>query len=105
MRGFIFLIICLLFWLIYQDLSKSPLLSGQASEPLSSAATVTSAGSYTAVRMQIEAGDTILSLTEKLNGSKPINIDQLRKDFNTLNPDAFSQSLQIGQFYEFPLYH
>lgn len=108
MKGFVFIIICLLIWLIYQDLSKSPLLTAPAAPSLANSSeltTVSQPASYTAVRMQVEAGDTILSLTEKINGSRSINIEQLKRDFIALNPEQAHQALQIGQFYEFPLYH
>lgn len=102
MRAFLFIIICLLFWVIYQDLARSPLLQGlpNAEQRFATAQIST----YTAIRMQAEPGDTLLSLAEKINGNRSIDIEKLIKDFKTLNPDAPDTVLTFGQYYEFPLY-
>lgn len=103
MRAVIFIIFCFLLWIIYQDLTRSPLLQGipRMVDGPSQLQTAT----YTSVRMQVQPGDTMLSLTEKINGNRTIDIEQLVKDFKTLNPEIDNTALSVGQYYNFPLYH
>ncbi|WP_347549576.1 hypothetical protein ABFG93_18950 [Pseudalkalibacillus hwajinpoensis] len=50
-----------------------------------------------------KAGDTVLSLVEKENGTIPVSIDTIVHDFETLNKIPPTQ-IQIGQQYKIPTY-
>ena len=58
------------------------------------------------VKVKFERGDTFLSISERINGSSisTIPIEQLIADFEKLNPNVNVHSLNIGHYYNFPIY-
>ncbi|MBN8208301.1 hypothetical protein JI666_06065 [Bacillus sp. NTK071] len=52
---------------------------------------------------QVNAGDTVLSLVEKANGTIPVSIDTIVHDFETLN-EIPPTRIQIGKKYRIPTY-
>ncbi|TKD70143.1 LysM peptidoglycan-binding domain-containing protein [Pseudalkalibacillus hwajinpoensis] len=52
---------------------------------------------------QVKAGDTVLSLVEKANGTIPVSIDTIVHDFETLN-EIPPNRIQIGKKYRIPTY-
>ena len=52
---------------------------------------------------QINAGDTVLSLVEKANGSVPVSIETIVHDFESLNK-IHPTKIQIGKEYKIPTY-
>lgn len=49
--------------------------------------------------VQIEPGDTVISLIEKEEGSLPVSIEQIIKDFKKLNNGLEPEKIKIGQTY------
>ncbi|RYG74712.1 hypothetical protein EU245_00590 [Lentibacillus lipolyticus] len=61
--------------------------------------------SLTGVNVQVDKGDTVLSVVEELNGQqKKLNITQIMEDFKTLNPDENPLRIVPDEYYYFPLY-
>ncbi|MRG86609.1 LysM peptidoglycan-binding domain-containing protein [Salinibacillus xinjiangensis] len=58
---------------------------------------------YKPVSHTVSAGDTVLSIAEKVN-SRSIPIQKILEDFQTLNPDADPHNIRIGETYFFPEY-
>jgi cell division protein YceG involved in septum cleavage len=56
------------------------------------------------VKVKVKAGETVLSVAEHLNPSKPVPINQLIHDFKQLNPDTDPNQIQVGETYRFPTY-
>jgi hypothetical protein len=55
--------------------------------------------------VKVNAGDTVLSIVEQLaQDSVPVPIQQVVKDFKTLNNRISPEDIQIGREYKFPLY-
>ncbi|MCG5103062.1 hypothetical protein [Oceanobacillus alkalisoli] len=55
--------------------------------------------------IKIEAGDTVLSVTEEINTFDYLDIEQIKEDFAMLNPGVDADSLVPSSFYYFPLYN
>ncbi|MBY6035476.1 LysM peptidoglycan-binding domain-containing protein [Fictibacillus nanhaiensis] len=53
---------------------------------------------------EVNPGDTLISVVEKLNSNGDYSIISMIKDFKTLNPGVNPESIQIGQTYKFPSY-
>ncbi|MEC0664699.1 LysM domain-containing protein [Priestia flexa] len=57
------------------------------------------------IEVRVKAGDTVLSIIEKaLKGSIPVSINQLSKDFTSLNNGLSPHEIQVGKTYKFPTY-
>jgi hypothetical protein len=55
--------------------------------------------------VKVKAGDTVLSIVEQLaQNYVPVPIQQVVKDFKTLNKGISPEDIQIGRSYKFPLY-
>lgn len=58
-----------------------------------------------AIRVRIQPGDTVLSITEQINQQLPhIDIMQIMNDFKTINPNVDPYHLQSDIVYYFPVY-
>jgi hypothetical protein len=58
------------------------------------------------LKVKIEAGDTVLTVMEKINPSlSDLNIEQIMEDFSLLNPNIDPNHLQSNRFYFFPKYN
>ncbi|HEX7064303.1 MAG TPA: LysM domain-containing protein [Bacillales bacterium] len=56
-------------------------------------------------KIKVKPGQTVLSIVEKVNGSNPVSIQKIVHDFEQLNPDVNANQIQIGETYQFPVYH
>jgi hypothetical protein len=92
-------------WTSFYDVTKGTLnFIGNPSTVQPAAASVQPPNSKPFRSVSIKAGDTVLSINEKLNPSSDINIQQVISDFQTLNNGADPNHIQIGKNYRFPLY-
>lgn len=57
--------------------------------------------------ISVKHGETVLSIVEELNGDRinAININNILKDFQSLNPKSDPHFLKINTEYRFPLYN
>ncbi|MUV39624.1 hypothetical protein JNUCC1_03502 [Lentibacillus sp. JNUCC-1] len=59
------------------------------------------------IEVQVEAGDTVLTVVEHVNHGlhQSFDVNRILSDFKRLNPQADPYKLQPGHYYLFPLYH
>ena len=102
------LIIMFLLYIVYHDISQGtlPSINGQAVKASEKAPEVEpKKQSVPFQTVKIKAGDTVLSLIEdQSNGSIPVSIQTIIKDFEILNPSSSADSIKIGKEYKIPLY-
>ncbi|MFZ3578622.1 LisM domain containing protein [Virgibacillus sp. DJP39] len=97
-KSLFFFLVILLFASIYHDITLG-------SFPLNNELQKTKTVSYDKkVYVKVLPGETVLSIVERYNKTKTVNIDQIISDFKKLNPHAESYQLKSYQFYYFPLY-
>jgi hypothetical protein len=53
---------------------------------------------------EVKPGDTLISVTEKVNSKGNYTIAGMLKDFKELNPGTKPEDIQIGKTYKFPVY-
>lgn len=88
----------------YYDLTTGTLTNNRAISEVSEAVEVGSPEKNSPyVVYKINAGDTVLSLVEKANGSIPVPIETVVHDFETLNK-IHPTLIQIGKEYRIPTY-
>ncbi|WP_156290717.1 hypothetical protein [Oceanobacillus salinisoli] len=99
---FIYIIIILLVASIYKDLS----LGTEPNENVPTQETTIQINeNYSAMKVKVTSGDTVLSIVENINeGKGEIAIDQMMTDFQQLNPEVNPYRLQPNTFYYFPVY-
>src|SRR5690625_2352299 len=58
------------------------------------------------VKRDVQAGETVLSIIEKINQDQlhELDISKILSDFKQLNPDADPFNLQLNKSYYFPVY-
>lgn len=62
--------------------------------------------SFEPIKIKTERGDTVLTVTERLNPTiHYVDIEQIRKDFSILNPTVDPEHLQVNRYYFFPKYN
>ncbi|MFC3039076.1 hypothetical protein ACFOGI_02280 [Virgibacillus xinjiangensis] len=101
-KSFLYIIAMLLCLSIYQDL-----FSGKSYRPLVEKAPYTDEWKeYEAIQIKAQPGDTVLSVVEKLNSSQAdsLDIDQIIKDWRTINPTSNPHELVPSNYYYFPRY-
>ncbi|QFT89864.1 hypothetical protein FIU87_14465 [Bacillus sp. THAF10] len=111
-RFFVVALIFITIYSIYYDLS-----SGTIPETVSSNTTVSPLQADTSgneessetskpyIEVEIKAGDTVLTVAEKMtNKPIPVSIQQLIEDFQILNNGTAPEKIQIGKTYKFPVY-
>lgn len=54
--------------------------------------------------IKITPGETVLSITEKINEMENLDVEKIIIDFQTLNPGTDYKALIPNSFYYFPLY-
>ena len=59
---------------------------------------------FQVVKVQIQPGDTVLSISEHINHIEHLQINQLIEDFRLLNPYVDPYELETHAFYYFPHY-
>jgi len=60
--------------------------------------------SFQVVKVQVQPGDTVLSISEHINHIEQLHINQLIEDFTLLNPYVDPYELETFAFYYFPHY-
>ncbi len=58
------------------------------------------------IRIKVSTGDTILSVTESINGEilNTMSMEDILNDFKQINPDQTTMTLTPGTYYHFPIY-
>ncbi|MEI3606829.1 hypothetical protein SPD48_14085 [Pseudogracilibacillus sp. SE30717A] len=61
---------------------------------------------FKSIKIKTTTGDTILSVTEHINGEvlNDMTMENILDDFNNLNPNVNSLELTPGEYYYFPVY-
>lgn len=59
---------------------------------------------FDVVKVQVQPSDTILSVTEQINQSVHLHVNEIIDDFKLLNPFADPHDLQTDGFYYFADY-
>ncbi|WKB36925.1 hypothetical protein QS257_08890 [Terrilactibacillus sp. S3-3] len=99
-KAVLYTILFLVLWTSYADLTTGVLPSG--TKPKSQ----TTVSSNTAVQYKmitVSPSETLLSIVERLNSHVP-SVEQVTKDFESLNPHVSPDNIQIGKTYAFPVY-
>ncbi|MEH7236036.1 LysM peptidoglycan-binding domain-containing protein [Bacillus sp. JJ1562] len=103
-RFFAFLAIIFILFIIYYDVRFGTLPVAK-NETIEATEVVAITPSNPFKEITVKAGDTLLSIVEKVNEGKQISsIETVIMDFEELNPDSKAELLQIGKTYKFPLY-
>ncbi|WP_066049714.1 hypothetical protein [Robertmurraya korlensis] len=106
-RLFLFLLVTLILYIIYVDLSIGTIPNNQTvesievdSKTIQVEETVIPSFSRT-----VEQGDTVLSIIEtELEGAVPVPIEKIVNDFILLNKGKKPEEIQAGKSYLFPDY-
>lgn len=100
------MILILLIYAIYYDLSKGTLSLVQASNQENEKMVVTKIEQEIAYfEKKVVSGDTLLSIVEEsLESSIPVSIETVIDDFKGLNDGLTPQEIQYGEIYKFPDY-
>lgn len=100
------IILSLLIYVIYYDLSKGTLSLVQASNEVNKKAVVSEGDQELAYfEKKVDSGDTLLSVVEEsLKSSIPVSIEMVIEDFKELNNGLTPQEIQYGEIYKFPDY-
>lgn len=98
-KSLIFAMIILLSASIYHDITSGSISANKENDK-------TSKSKFEAdiVHIQVMPGQTVLSIVEKYNNSKSLDVNQIVIDFKMLNPHAQPYSLESYQYYYFPVY-
>lgn len=103
-RFFAFLAIAFILYIIYYDVRIGTLPLAK-NESVETTEVMAQTPIHPYKEMKVKAGDTLLSIVEKLNEGKKISsIESVIKDFEELNSDSKAELLQIGKTYKFPIY-
>ena len=92
----IFLGCCIVIYSVYYDLTYGTL-------PKATPAAVDKTNE-TYYNIKVEPGDTVISLIEEKEGTLPVPIEQIIKDFRTLNNGLSPEEIKIGQTYKLKNY-
>ena len=106
-RLFIFLLVTLILYIIYFDLSTGTIPNTQTIETVEVNSKVNQIEEYTLASFSktVEQGDTVLSIIEsKLEESIPVPIEKIVQDFSLLNKGKKPEEIQAGKSYLFPDY-
>lgn len=105
-RIFLFLFGLLTIYVIYIDLTAGTLPQAETQKPEQTVVTMTNVKSaMDSFEAEVEPGETLISIVENhIKKPLPVSIDQLIKDFQSLNPNLSPEKIQIGSTYEFPDY-
>lgn len=106
----LYLLIFLLIYSIYQDLTSGTNIEITQNErnlnsnPVIEDIQKNTEENYTIIKVRAQVGDTVLTLNEKLNDFDTVNIDEMMVIFNNLNPKSDPYNLIPGEFYYFPIF-
>lgn len=100
------IVLILLIYVIYYDLSKGTLSLVQAGNDEHEKAVVSVAEQEISYfEKRAGSGDTLLSVVEEsLSSSIPVSIEMVIEDFKWLNDGLTPQEIQYGKIYKFPDY-
>lgn len=93
------IIIILLVFSLYNDLKKESISNDENLD-------VFVISGYQVAKIKYERGDTILSISERLNENNfsQISVEKIIADFLQVNPGTELHSLEVGKYYYFPIY-
>ncbi|USK32635.1 hypothetical protein LIT25_18835 [Bacillus sp. F19] len=104
-RLMIFILFIFLIYIVYYDMNSGTIA---INPPLAAnddpAVETISSSSKPYTEKKINQGETVLTIVEQLHKQFPVPIDQIRKDFEKLNPSVKADTIQVGKTYKFPLY-
>ncbi|MDR0138345.1 hypothetical protein RFW18_11385 [Metabacillus idriensis] len=104
-RLMIFILFIFLMYIVYYDMNSGTIsINPQGKVIEEPAAETVSAGSKPYTEKKISQGETVLTIVEQLHKQFPVPIDQIRQDFEKLNPNVKADNIQVGKTYKFPLY-
>ncbi|HLQ97886.1 MAG TPA: hypothetical protein VK135_04265 [Candidatus Dormibacteraeota bacterium] len=105
-RLFIYLMSILLIISLYKDLTKGISFSNNTKpKQMQQIYPKEQKGKLQAVAVRVQAGDTLLSVTEQFNQQTPeLDIDQIIDDFKILNPTTDPFVLEPDSIYYFRIY-
>ncbi|RFU61877.1 hypothetical protein [Bacillus sp. V59.32b] len=98
----LFLTLCFIGFIIYFDLTTGTLPTSGVKAGAYPIQTEKSSVPYTEVT--ISPGDTLLTISEKEEGSLTVSIETLIRDFQELNNGLNPEEMQIGKTYRIPVY-
>lgn len=100
------LMIYILFFLLCVSIYKDLTVDRTSDQEISRTFEQSSQLNYTIMQIKITIGDTVLSVSEKINIDNINNLDisTIMADFEQLNPTADPYHLEPNTFYYFPLY-
>ncbi|WP_430785234.1 hypothetical protein VBD025_10585 [Virgibacillus flavescens] len=98
-KSILYIILLLVCASVYNDL-----MTGSVSQSKPMNEEITHSSEKKIIRIQILPGDNVLSVTEKYNSFKSIDIERVIEDFKKLNPHAHPYQLEAYKYYYFPLY-
>ncbi|MCU9613889.1 hypothetical protein OEV98_09985 [Caldibacillus lycopersici] len=92
------LVLLAVLYAIYMDITVGTLPKATQQDAIASS-------SIAFLEVRIEPGDTVLSIIEELTGfPKNIAIDQMIKDFTSLNGGIAPEQIRPGEVYKIPIY-
>lgn len=102
----LFLLGLLTIYVIYIDLTAGTLPKDESQAPEQTVTTIAiPENTIAAFEAEVEPGETLISIVEgHIKKSLPVSIDELIKDFQSLNPGQSPEKIQIGASYQFPDY-
>lgn len=105
-RIFLFLFGLLTIYVIYIDLTAGTLPKDETQAPEQSIETMLKLeNTIDAFEAEVEPGETLISIVENhIKKPLPVSIDELIKDFQSLNQGIAPEKIQIGSTYQFPDY-
>ncbi|MFP7297617.1 hypothetical protein [Neobacillus niacini] len=105
-RIFLFFFGLLTIYVIYIDLTAGTLPKNESQTPEQTVATMAEPeNTIAAFEAEVEPGETLISIVEgHIKKPLPVSIDDLIKDFKSLNPGETPEKIQIGVSYQFPDY-
>ncbi|HET7628448.1 MAG TPA: hypothetical protein VFK44_08670 [Bacillales bacterium] len=108
MKGFFTFCFCLLVaYTAYYDITYGTIPTSHnagGAETSTAARTENEEERIPATSWKVHPGETVLSISEKLNGNAKASIEKIVSDFKKLNPGVNVHQLQIGKTYRFPVY-
>ncbi|SDK54336.1 hypothetical protein [Sediminibacillus albus] len=114
-KTFIFILIILFISSVYKDLTVGTPVPGKdngtaVSMPekpeQSSGNKQKETDAFQILEVKVHPGDTVLTIVEDINRrDTQLSIEQVIKDFQTLNPDADPHQIEPDMIYKFPVYN
>jgi hypothetical protein len=105
-RIFLFLFGLLTIYVIYIDLTAGTLPKDETQKQEQTVATMSTPDvTINAFEAEVEPGETLISIVEShIKKPLPVSIEELVKDFRSLNSGQAPEKIQIGSTYQFPDY-